>query len=82
MTNPISLPIWNSLQAVPHYWLAFYGQSALLVIATSISAGLLLFRSNLALGLAAIWLTFLAMVYFRLLGRLAWICQEATTTET
>ena len=74
---PISGPIWRSLSAARPRWVQFYALSVVLA-----AAGLVILlgfrRGGLLLDFLVLFLvTALSMIYFRLLGRLAWCCREA-----
>lgn len=68
--------IWKSLRAARPRWVKFYLLSAGLAI-VGLLAGSLLATANFFLsGLSCAALTAIGMVYFRLLGRLAWCISE------
>jgi hypothetical protein len=81
--NPFSLPVWRSLVTVWWAWGLFYIETTVLVA----TAGCLAF---LAVAYVPVVGTFLArpallvaalMIYFRLLGRLAWRCARAAAPD-
>ncbi|MBC8875500.1 MAG: hypothetical protein H8E44_39240 [Planctomycetes bacterium] len=77
--------IWKSLGARTSRWLKFYLLSAGLAV-LGVGAGWLMATDSFFLwGLSTAILSAIAMVYFRLLGRLAWCLSEenapATTTD-
>jgi DNA-directed RNA polymerase subunit M/transcription elongation factor TFIIS len=73
LINLFSVTIWQGLLTKPSVWIVFYIQSAVLVLALVIvdfpSASLLGIWSAILIGP---WFTAIWMVYFRLMGRLAW----------
>ena len=73
--TPFSLPILMSLRHHGRAWLAFYGQSIALFAACWL-IGLVLWTVLPALALLPIGVVLAStlMIYFRLLGRLAWHC--------
>jgi MFS family permease len=74
---PVSRPIWRSLSIARPRWVQFYALSVVLAM-----AGLVILlgfrRGGVVLDfLVLFFVTALSMIYFRLLGRLAWCCREA-----
>lgn len=76
LTNPLSLPILKSVRDEFLLWVAFYLTSFLIVLPVAITISMLTLDAPtlIVLGFALVW-TLALFVYFRLLGRLAWICQ-------
>lgn len=73
--------IWKSLHVGRSRWVTFYMLSAGLAV-VGLMCGWLMAVENLFLtGLSCAAVTAIAMVYFRLLGRLAWCLSEAATVE-
>jgi hypothetical protein len=75
--NPISRPVWRGLRLTMRRWVLFFVFSAGLI-----TAGVLVWQGRRCGWIAldytvAVVLVALAMLYFRLLGRLAWCCEEA-----
>ncbi len=75
--SPFSLPVWRSLLYAWWAWGLFYVETTVLIAA----AGLLVLLAAiyvpfLGMMLAAPLLVATLMIYFRLLGRLAWRCGE------
>ncbi len=73
--TPYSKPVWKSLYYAWHAWVLFYlltlliGETFVYLLRIIPFAGI-----NSQLLYASLLLPFLLMVYFRLLGRLAWFC--------
>ena len=78
---PISEPVWKSLKTCAWHWWTLYGLSSVIFMG-GIALLILLFTSlpgkSLIVGFG---LAFLTMLYYRLLGRLAWACQEQYSLE-
>jgi DNA-directed RNA polymerase subunit RPC12/RpoP len=80
---PVSLPVWRSLRKARAAWFGMYLESAALWALVGIIA-FCAWRNGstlwLALGATAVvgWL----FIYFRLLGRLGWICGERLAKES
>lgn len=76
---PFSLPILRSLWSGFWAWALFYVETGLLLPFASILAlQVAVFVGPLGLVLAVPLLVATLIVYFRLLGRLAWVCAQAT----
>ncbi len=76
MFDPFSRPVWSSLWYALGPWLLFYVESSLLLAAAGGLAALLIFLGNtLTYAGAALIGVAAAIVYFRLLGRLAHVCR-------
>jgi DNA-directed RNA polymerase subunit M/transcription elongation factor TFIIS len=73
----ISSPVARSLHVATRRWLQFYGLTAVLISAALAAWQLRWFESVLLNFLAAAAAVAAGLLYFRLLGRLAWCCQEA-----
>jgi DNA-directed RNA polymerase subunit M/transcription elongation factor TFIIS len=71
--NPISLPVWRSLLSRWWAWGLFYIETAVLL---AIVGGLTFLATAYLIAPAAPLLVAALMIYFRLLGRLAWHCAE------
>jgi DNA-directed RNA polymerase subunit M/transcription elongation factor TFIIS len=81
--NPFSLPVWRSLVAFWWAWGLFYVETTVVVAAAGYLAMLAATRvpiAGIALAVPALSVGAL-MVYFRLLGRLAWRCGRAATRQ-
>jgi DNA-directed RNA polymerase subunit M/transcription elongation factor TFIIS len=75
--RPFSAPIWRSVLTVCWGWIAFYVETALIVLLVVLPAILLTLAIGPLAGVPAIVLAVAAlMVYFRLLGRLVWYCAQ------
>ena len=75
---PLTRPILNSLQSNRRLWVIFYVQSITILVVLLVSGLIIKLQSSLLVTvMAAIW-SLALMLYFRLLGRLAW----ATSVET
>jgi DNA-directed RNA polymerase subunit M/transcription elongation factor TFIIS len=73
--NPFSLPVWRSLFTAWWAWGLFYVETTLLVAAAGGLAWLAaIYVPVVGIALAAPVLVAALMIYFRLLGRLAWRC--------
>lgn len=71
--NPLSPPVWRSLPSVWRAWAVFYLETAVLVIGGWYAVRALLIASFSGKSLAACALLIAGLlIYFRLLGRLAW----------
>lgn len=73
---PVSLPIWTSLGKAPQRWLRFYGLTGGLTLLMFLALLLLWPQWMLTNLLAAVLMVALAMIYFRILGHLAWSCED------
>jgi DNA-directed RNA polymerase subunit M/transcription elongation factor TFIIS len=73
LTAPLTKPILASLQKERSHWCVFYVESVAILIIILVAGLLVYLESWLALFLAALVWSFCWLVYFRLLGRLAWI---------
>ena len=82
-TDPVSLAVWRSVLYAWRAWLAFY----LIALATAVVAAALVAaairQAGGAVGLVATGVlpTVAWMIYFRLLGRLAWFCSGRWARE-
>lgn len=75
--NPFSLPVWRSLLYAWWAWGLFYVETTVLVAALGGLALLAaIYVPVIGMVLAAPLLVATLMIYFRLLGRLAWRCGE------
>lgn len=80
--KPVSLPVWQSLAARWRAWAVFYVEAAVLAVAFFLLLGpSLLLPWLLAIPLLAAGLVAALMIYFRLLGRLAWCCADRAAEE-
>ena len=77
LLNPFSGPVWDSLTTARRYWKVFFAQAALLALVGWLGCLLLVQGGQLTVFFASAWLVVAVMLYCRLLGRLAWVCQEA-----
>ena len=75
-TDPVSLAVWRSLLYAWRAWLAFYLVALAAALVTAALAVAAIRHAGWAVGLVAAGalLTAAWMIYFRLLGRLAWFC--------
>ena len=75
---PISKAVCGSLLRKWRTWLAFYMETIplLLSIGASAIAAMLLGSLPLAIPVLAMTMVAVLMIYFRLLGRLAWCCSR------
>jgi hypothetical protein len=71
---PFSARVLRSLVRCPGTWLMFYFETGLLVFAAVLGLASLLFGGVLMLLPVSALLVLVMMLYFRLLGRLAWAC--------
>ena len=79
---PFSRPVWRSLRSVCDPWTTFYLRSAALVGLTGIVAGLGWWLGTFwSVPLAALPIVGALLIYFRLLGRLAWICAVESSDD-
>jgi hypothetical protein len=81
--NPFSLPVWRSLVTSWWAWGMFYVETTVLVAAAGYLAVLAATHvpiAGIALAVPALSVGAL-MIYFRLLGRLAWRCGRAATRQ-
>lgn len=62
-------------------WLLFYGESILLMLGTVTASGWLVLKHPLLVFVAAPLLFAATLLYFRLIGRLAWCLSELTAVE-
>jgi DNA-directed RNA polymerase subunit RPC12/RpoP len=75
----ISVPLWRTFFVAPVRWLTFYAVSGAMLAAVGGAMALALFFGPVAATIADTVLLPLAwFAYFRLLGRLAWCCADAT----
>ena len=80
--KPVSLPVWQSLAARWRAWAMLYVEAAVLAVAFLVLSGAaLLLPWLLAIPLLAAGLVAALMIYFRLLGRLAWVCADRAAEE-
>jgi len=80
--KPFSLPVWRSLFGMGWAWGLFYAEAVVLVVAFFLLSGLaLLLPWPLAIPLVATVLVAALMIYFRLIGRLAWCCADRAAEE-
>ena len=90
--DPFSRPIWRSLSVSRKSWILFYSLSAGLAVLTVgplVLVDLLLRLPTLSPALHTVLLLGLmvpvgigvSMIYFRLLGRLAWVCSHEALSE-
>ncbi len=80
--DPFSLPIWKSLFTVWSAWGAFYVMTTLLTFLIALGwwqIGMIHPYSGMVFG--AIVVVPGMMIYFRLLGRLAWCCQRKSELD-
>jgi DNA-directed RNA polymerase subunit RPC12/RpoP len=75
---PFSKPVWRSLADHRRAWIGFYLESILLVAVTGGLVGAIWIADNIIIAIPLLSLTLVAMlmIYFRLLGRLAWCCSH------
>jgi hypothetical protein len=74
---PVSRRIRRSFSLLPRGWLMFYFLSGGMAVA-GLAAATFAFSSRLVVSLVSmVMLAAILMLYFRLLGRLAWCCREA-----
>jgi hypothetical protein len=73
LAAPLTKPILASLQKERSHWCIFYLESVVILIVILVAGSLIYMNSGFALLLAAMVWSFCWLVYFRLLGRLAWI---------
>ncbi|MGO8750145.1 MAG: hypothetical protein ACLQNE_29720 [Thermoguttaceae bacterium] len=74
---PISMPVLHSLRYAWRGWAVFYFQTVILVPGAIAASVFALVRGGLwAIVPAATLLVATCLIYFRLLGRLAWYCAE------
>jgi hypothetical protein len=85
MLLPISQPMWYSLRQAMSAWTWFYLASAFLAAIGGLLLWALYLGGAWAIVPVAIGLVAIVMIYFRMLGLLAWHCanvtQQATTNE-
>jgi DNA-directed RNA polymerase subunit M/transcription elongation factor TFIIS len=81
LAAPLTRPIRVSLDKDRSHWMVFYLESVAILIIMLLAAALIYAKSWLALLLAAAVWSFCWMVYFRLLGRLAWIAGTHQNAE-
>ena len=80
--NPMSLPVWRSLLTSWWVWGLFYVETTVLIAAVSFLGTLAAtYVPVLGMALAAPLLVAALMIYFRLLGRLAWRCGRAAPRD-
>ena len=80
--NPFSLPVWRSLLSRWWAWGLFYIETTVLIAAVGALTMLAaIYVPVVGLALAAPLLVAVLMVYFRLLGRLAWRCGEGADPD-
>ncbi|HEV3416794.1 MAG TPA: hypothetical protein VG056_08285, partial [Pirellulales bacterium] len=80
---PVSLPIWRSVRKTRAAWIGMYAESAgLWALVGIIAFSAWRNGSTLWLALAASAVVGGLFIYFRLLGRLGWICSERLAEES
>ncbi len=80
--NPFSLPVWRSLLSRWWAWGLFYIETTVLIASVAALTMLAaIYVPVVGLALAAPFLVAVLMVYFRLLGRLAWRCGEGADPD-
>ncbi len=82
-TDPVSLPVWRSLLWAWRAWLLFYvlALAVALVAAALLAAAIGQVGGAAGLVATAVLPTAAWMIYFRLLGRLAWFCSGRWARE-
>ncbi len=82
LSAPLTRPILNCLQKQRTHWIVFYLESIAIMVVVLLAGGLIYLKSWFAMALVAgIW-SFCWMIYFRLLGRMAWIVGTHQNVET
>jgi hypothetical protein len=81
LAAPLTKPILASLEKERSHWFVFYLESVAILVITLVAGSLIYLESGLALFLAALVWSFCWLVYFRLLGRLAWISSTHQNAE-
>jgi hypothetical protein len=79
--NPMSKPLWRSLRLARGTWIRFAIMSLGLAIAGVLGCLLRYAESTLLSFLSAMIVSGVLILYFRLLGRLTWTCQEAVAED-
>ena len=80
--QPFSVPVYGTLKTCPVAWRTFYLQSSLIaVLVVVIVFATTLLGTWMSRILGSIVLTAGVIVYFRLLGRLAWVCGQTDDLE-
>jgi hypothetical protein len=78
----VSLPVWRTLFRSARGWATFYLMSFLLLMGSALAGSAALLDISYWGGLVGgAALTFAWLVYFRLLGRLAWYCSERSADD-
>ena len=79
--NFASGPVLRSLTSATHHWLRFFLLSFGLAVAAVVAWQLRRLESFLLNFFASLAVVAIAMIYFRMLGRLARVCQETSQQE-
>jgi hypothetical protein len=78
---PYSQPVLRSLNVAHWAWKTFYFMTALVSLGTYFVVAAAVSMGTFATIVAAAMVVASAMIYFRLLGRLAWVCAELMPHE-
>ena len=79
--NPFSGPVFRSLSVVRGSWMQFALMSLVLAVFAVLGCLLRYAESMILNFLSAVIVVGILMLYFRLLGRLTWTCQEAVAED-
>jgi transposase-like protein len=77
-SSPYSRPIWRSIRVSQPVWLSFWLHSGMIVLVLGMLVRWRLRANSGMMGLVLVGaILFGLLIYFRLLGRLSWACDEA-----
>jgi hypothetical protein len=78
---PVSQPVLRSVNVAHWAWKSFYFMTALLSLGTYLAVAAAVPMGGFAMCIAGAIVVGSTMIYFRLLGRLAWVCAELMPHE-
>jgi hypothetical protein len=79
---PYSAPVWRSLNLAPGAWQTFYVETAVLAIGAYFAWFVGSYLGIVGQTIAIPLIVGAALIYFRLLGRLAWVCADLMSRDT
>ena len=79
LINIASGPVFRSLFHAPRHWLGFFLISSALLVVAAIAWQLRRWGAVVPSFLASLAIVGISLIYFRVMGRLTWVCQEETS---